>query len=195
MRFSFWPGPTQSYDEMKALGQHVEATGWDGIWLADHFMPNEGDISQPMPEAWTTLSALATAIPRIRLGTLVTGNTYRHPTLLANMAATLDNICGGRLVLGLGSGWQVNEHEMYGLEFGTVNDRLRRLEEACQIILGLFEKQSVNFQGEFYTLTDAPMMPKPMQIGNSVCDRNQPTFSITSAGNAWRSPVIPVTET
>jgi len=163
MRFSFWPNPTQSYEEMKALGQHVESTGWDGIWLADHFMPNEGDIYQPIPEAWTTLAALATVIPRIRLGTLVSGNTYRHPSLLANMAATLDQICGGRLVLGLGSGWQVNEHEKYGLEFGTVNSRLRRLEEACQVIQGLFQQESSSFEGEFYSLTDAPMLPKPAQ--------------------------------
>ena len=88
---------------MQQLGQHVESTGWDGIWLADHFMPNAEDTSAPWPEAWVTLSALAMAIPRIRLGTLVTGNTYRHPAVLAKMAATLDHISGGRVVLGIGS--------------------------------------------------------------------------------------------
>jgi len=73
---------------MKQLGNHVEQSGWDGIWLADHFMPNAEDTSAPLPEAWTTLAALAASIPRIRLGTLVTGNTYRHPAVLAKMAAT-----------------------------------------------------------------------------------------------------------
>ncbi len=163
MRFSFWPSSAQPYEVMKSLGQHVEATGWDGFWMADHFMPNEGDIYQPYHEVWTTLAALSTVVPRIRLGTLVVGNTYRHPAVLANMAATLDNICDGRLVLGIGSGWQVNEHEKYGLEFGTVNSRLRKLEEACQVIKGLFQEQSFSFQGDYYTLNDAVLVPKPKQ--------------------------------
>ena len=138
MRISFWPTPSLPYRETLELALHVEATGWDGLWLADHFMPNADDTSEPWPEAWTTLSALAAVVPRIRLGTLVTGNTYRHPAVLAKMAATVDHICGGRLVLGLGSGWQENEHEQYGIEFGTVATRLERLDEACQVIKLLF---------------------------------------------------------
>lgn len=163
MRFSFWPMPTQSFEVMQNLAKHVESTGWDGLWLADHFMPNAEDTNQPWPEAWTTLSALAATVPRIRLGTLVTGNTYRHPAVLAKMAATIDHISGGRLVLGLGSGWQENEHEKYGIEFGTVGERLRRMEEACQVIKQLFETDSANFGGEFYQLSDAPLLPKPVQ--------------------------------
>ena len=148
---------------MKSLAAHVEQTGWDGLWLADHFMPNAEDVSTPWPEAWTTLSALAAVVPRIRMGTLVTGNTYRHPAVLAKMAATADHISGGRVVLGLGSGWQENEHEMYGIPFYTVNNRLQRLEEACQVIKALFSEESVNFDGKFYQLKNAPLQPKPKQ--------------------------------
>jgi F420-dependent oxidoreductase-like protein len=163
MRFSFWPMPSQDFETMKSLAAHVEQTGWDGLWLADHFMPNAEDVSTPWPEAWTTLSALAAVVPRIRMGTLVTGNTYRHPAVLAKMAATADHISGGRVVLGLGSGWQENEHEMYGIPFYTVNNRLQRLEEACQVIKALFSEESVNFDGEFYQLKNAPLQPKPKQ--------------------------------
>lgn len=163
MRFSFWPSPTQSYEEMKQLAEHVEKTGWDGLWLADHFMPNADDTSAPWPEAWTTLSAIAAVVPRIRMGTLVTGNTYRHPAVLAKMAATLDHITGGRLVLGLGSGWQENEHEKYGIPFYDVSERLYRLDEACTLIKALFSEEAVSFNGKYYQLNDAPLEPKPVQ--------------------------------
>lgn len=163
MRFSFWPTPTQSFEEMKTSAQHIEKTGWDGLWLADHFMPNAENTNAPWPEAWTTLSAIGAVVPRIRLGTLVTGNTYRHPAVLAKMAATLDHITGGRVVLGLGSGWQENEHQKYGIPFYTVNERLYRLDEACEIIKALFKKEAVNFKGKYYQLDEAPLFPKPAQ--------------------------------
>lgn len=163
MKFSFWPQPTQSFAAVKGLAEHVEQSGWDGLWLADHFMPNDDNTSAPWPEAWTTLAALGATVPRIRLGTLVTGNTYRHPAVLAKMAATVDHISGGRVVLGLGSGWQENEHEKYGLPFYTVANRLQRLEEACQVIKAMFNETSANFDGKFYQLKDAPLEPKPIQ--------------------------------
>ena len=163
MRFSFWPTPSLPFEETLALGTHIEQSGWDGMWLADHFMPNAADTSAPWPEAWTTLSALAARVPRVRLGTMVSGNTYRHPAVLAKMAATVDHISGGRLVLGLGSGWQENEHEQYGIEFSTVPGRLARLDEACQVIKALFEENKASFNGEFYSLTDASLEPKPVQ--------------------------------
>jgi F420-dependent oxidoreductase-like protein len=162
MRISFWPTPNLPYKETLDLCQHAETTGWDGIWLADHFMPNAEDTSTPQPEAWTTLSALAAQVPRIRLGTLVTGNTYRHPAVLAKMAATVDHISGGRLVLGIGSGWQENEHRQYGIEFSDIPGRLERLDEACQVIKALFTEKSANFQGKYYQLTDATLEPKPI---------------------------------
>ena len=163
MRISFWPTPSLPFQETLALGQHVAATGWDGMWLADHFMPNAADTSTPWPEAWTTLAALAPQVPGIRLGTLVTGNTYRHPAVLTKMAATVDHISGGRLVLGIGSGWQENEHQQYGIELGTVRQRLDRLEEACAMIKSLFNEPSANFDGRFYTLKEATLEPKPLQ--------------------------------
>ena len=120
MRFSFWPGPAQPWSELLDLARHAEETGWDGLWYADHFMPDGPDPSGPWNEAWTTIAALAATVPRVRIGPLVSGNTYRHPAVLANMAATVDHISGGRLVLGLGAGWQENEHRAYGIEFSTV---------------------------------------------------------------------------
>lgn len=163
MRFSVWPNPTQSFQEMLEIARHAEATGWDGLWLADHFMPDGADTSAPWPEAWTTLSGLAVSVPRIRLGTLVTGNTYRHPAVLAKMAATVDHISQGRVVLGLGAGWQENEHLQYGIAFDTVSQRLARLEEACQVIKSLFREKSADFDGKHYRLEAASLEPKPLQ--------------------------------
>ncbi len=162
MRFGFWPNPRSDYNATKTLAQHAEATGWDGIWLADHFLPDEDELI-PIHECWVTMAALARDVPRVRLGTLVTGNPYRHPAVLANMVATLDHLSDGRIVLGLGSGWQQNEHEAYGIEYGTAGYRLRKLDEACQVIKGLFNNDYFDFDGEFYQLKNAPMEPKPKQ--------------------------------
>ena len=101
MKFSIWPGTAAPHRYIVELAQHAEQSGWDGVWVADHFMPNrEDDNTGPTAEAWTTLAALAAVVPRVRLGTLVTGNTYRHPAVLAKQAAQVDIISEGRLVLG-----------------------------------------------------------------------------------------------
>lgn len=163
MRFSFWPNPSQPYTDVLELARHVERTGWDGIWYADHFMPNAADTSAPWPEAWITLSAIGANVPRLRIGTMVAGNTYRHPAVLAKMAATLDHITDGRVVLGLGAGWQENEHRQYGIPFYTVSERLKRLDEACQVIKALYNEPKANFAGRHYQLTDASLEPKPVQ--------------------------------
>lgn len=163
MRFSVWPGPNNSWEETLAIARHAEATGWDGVWYADHFMPNQEDVSGPVNECWTTLAGLAAAVPRVRLGSLVAGNMYRHPAVLAKMAAGIDNISGGRLVLGLGAGWQENEHQKYGIEFSTVGGRLSRLEEACEVVTGLLRNGRTTFSGKYYQLDDAPLEPKPVQ--------------------------------
>jgi len=163
LRFSFWPNPAQPYAEVLSLATHIEQTGWDGLWYADHFMPNAEDTSEPMPEAWTTLASLVTQVPRIRMGTLVSGNTYRHPAILAKMAATLDHISAGRMVLGLGSGWQENEHRQYGIPFYSTAQRLARLEEACQVIKLLYCQEKSNFEGKYYQLQNASLEPKPLQ--------------------------------
>lgn len=163
MQFSAWPNQPGAWEPLRDFASHVEQTGWDGLWIADHFMPNQEDNSGPTGEAWTSLAALAASVPRVRLGTMVTGNTYRHPAVLAKMAAQVDIISGGRLVLGIGSAWQENEHDAYGIPFHTVGGRLRRLEEAVQVISGLFADERTDFDGKFYQMTNAPLAPKPVQ--------------------------------
>jgi F420-dependent oxidoreductase-like protein len=163
MRFSFWPIARQSWQDVLALARHVEQTGWDGIWYADHFMPNTPDADDPCHEVWSTIAGLAACVPRLRIGPLVLGNTYRRPAVVANMAATVDHISGGRLVLGMGAGWQENEHRAYGLEFYDVGERLRRLDEACQVIKALFTEARANFEGRYYRLENASLEPKPLQ--------------------------------
>ena len=130
MRFGFWASTKNDWEHILAVSRAAEASGWDGLWLPDHFMPPEGGYGEepagvdpellPNHECWTLLAALAMAVPRVRIGAMVTGNTYRHPAVLAKQAASVDHISGGRLVLGLGAGWQENEHRRYGIEFGTV---------------------------------------------------------------------------
>ena len=163
MRFSYWPGPTLPWSEVLHMSQHVEKKGYYGVWFADHFMPNDTDVSGPWNEGWTVIAALAAAVPRVRVGPLVSGNTYRHPAVLAKMAAQVDHVSGGRLVLGLGAGWQENEHRAYGIEFSTVGGRLARLDEACQVIKGLLTQPRTTFHGKYYQVTDAPLEPKPVQ--------------------------------
>ncbi|MED6304471.1 MAG: TIGR03560 family F420-dependent LLM class oxidoreductase [Actinomycetota bacterium] len=163
MRFGFWTGNGQSWDDTLEGCRHAEATGWDGIWYADHFMPNEENIDQPIHEAWSVLAAIAVSVPRVRIGPLVAGNTYRSPALTAKIATTIDHISGGRVVLGIGAGWQENEHEKYGFEFSTLKGRLDRLDEAVEIITSLLANERTEYQGTHYALTDAPLDPKPVQ--------------------------------
>jgi F420-dependent oxidoreductase-like protein len=145
------------------LWKHTEATGWDIACVTDHFMPNTKEREGAMLEAWSTLSALAALVPRIRVGTIVLGNTYRHPAVVAKMAAQVDVISNGRLLLGLGAGWQENEHEAYGIPFYTLRERLERLDEACQVITSLMTERRSDFKGRYYQLSDAPLDPKPVQ--------------------------------
>jgi F420-dependent oxidoreductase-like protein len=183
------------YQDILELTRHSEATGWDGIWFADHFMPNAENTEQPWPEAWITLAALGATVPRIKMGTLVAGNTYRHPAVLAKMAVTLDHITNGRIILGLGSGWQENEHTQYGIPFMTVGKRLDALEEACAVITSLFENPTTNFSGDHYQLTEAVLEPKPLQkrlpllIGGGGEKRTlKITAQYADAWNVWGDP-------
>ena len=165
MRFSIWPRPDRPWPEVLELAHHAEATGWDGVYFADHFMPNTDDgepADGPVLECWGVIAGLAAAVPRVRLGTLVCANTYRHPAVLANIAATVDQISGGRLLLGLGAGWQVNEHRAYGIALGTPGERLDWFEEGCRIVLGLLrERRTTAVSGPRYQIIDAPCDPKP----------------------------------
>jgi F420-dependent oxidoreductase-like protein len=163
VRFSIWPSTTQSWEDFHDAAGHAADTGWDGVWAADHFMPATSSVDRAMLECFTVLSALGASVPRVRIGSLVAGNTYRHPAVLANMAATLDHVSNGRLVLGLGAGWQENEHTAYGIAYYDIPGRLARLDEACEVVRHLLDDRRTDFHGRFYTLTDAPLEPKPVQ--------------------------------
>ena len=163
MRFSFWISSDRPWIEIHELATYAEAAGWDGLWLADHFMPNDDNaLDQPMGECFSLLAALAATVPRVRLGSLVAGNTYRHPAVLAKMAASIDQVSGGRLVLGLGAGWQENEHQRYGIPFGTTAERIAWFEEACQIVVGLRDQARTTVAGVHYQIEDAPLSPRPV---------------------------------
>jgi F420-dependent oxidoreductase-like protein len=163
MRVSLWPTSTQSWEDLLDAASHAAATGWDGVWVADHFMPNTPSAEGPELECFSVLAGLATGVPGVRLGSLVAGNTYRNPAVLAKVASTIDVLSGGRMVLGLGAGWQENEHRAYGIEFSDVKGRLARLEEACAVVRGLLDSDRTTLSGRFYTLADAPLQPKPVQ--------------------------------
>jgi F420-dependent oxidoreductase-like protein len=166
MRFSIWPTMSQPWGDVLEVARHAEATGWDGIYVADHFMGSGGEFGPdltPNLEATAALPALAMATERLRLGTLVLGNTYRHPAVLASWAATADHISGGRLLLGMGAGWQENEHEQYGIELPPPRERLDRFEEACLVLNGLLRQERTTVDGRHYRLTDACSEPKPVQ--------------------------------
>jgi F420-dependent oxidoreductase-like protein len=164
MKFGIFTGLTGlGWDEVVALWRHAEATGWDAACVTDHFMPNTPSREGDTLECWTALAALAALVPRMRVGTIVSGNTYRHPAVLAKMAANVDIISGGRLVCGLGAAWQENEHQAYGIPFHTVRERLERLDEACQVLKALWTEPRATFRGRHYQLDDAPCMPKPLQ--------------------------------
>jgi len=163
MKFSAWLDICNPWDDLVDVGRECERLGYDGLWVSDHFMPNLGDILGPWQECWTSLAALAALVPRVRIGSLVTGNTLRHPAVLAKQAAQVDIISKGRCILGIGAGYFQAEHEAYGIPLGTIGERHRRLVEALQVLRGLFENQRTTFEGHYYRLKDAPLAPKPVQ--------------------------------
>src|SRR5947208_10321677 len=132
-------------------------------WTFDHFYPIFSDPDGPCMEGWTTLTALAQATRRLRVGVLVTGNVYRHPAVLANMAATLDVISGGRLELGIGAGWNEEECSAYGIDLPPLRERFDRFDEACEVIVSLLSNETTDFAGRHYRLTAARCEPKPVQ--------------------------------
>ena len=206
MRFGFWLDTGNTFTHMQHVCGVAEAAGWDSVWAPDHFMPPpEGypmktDYPDGEPElasvneSWVLLAALAATVPRVRLGHLVAGNTYRHPAVTAKMAATIDGISGGRFVLGLGAAWQENEHRRYGIGYGTVGERADRFEEACEIIKSLIANKRTDFAGRYYQLDGAPLAPKPvgklpLMIGGGGERRTLPTTArFADEWNTWGSP-------
>ncbi len=165
MRFSIWPNLQQPWADVVEVARHAEATGWDGVYVADHFMGTEGfgEVDTPTLECTAALAALVGQTERVRLGSLVLGMTYRHPAVLAKWAATVDHASGGRLVLGVGTGWQQNEHDQYGIRLGLHGERIERFDEGCQVLLGLLRAERSTVAGAHYTVTDAVAEPKPVQ--------------------------------
>ena len=172
--FSYGTGVEQLFPTVIAQAREAESAGFDSVFVMDHFyqLPMLGSPDQPMLEAYTTLGALATATERVQLGTLVTGNTYRNPTLLAKAITTLDVISAGRAILGIGTGWFELEHDELGYEFGTFTDRFNRLGEALQIILPMIKGERPTFSGKWYRAENALANPRyrdhiPLMIGGS----------------------------
>ncbi|ODR26321.1 LLM class F420-dependent oxidoreductase [Mycolicibacterium porcinum] len=172
--FSYGTGVSELFPTVIAQAQEAEAAGFDSVFVMDHFyqLPGLGTPDQPMLEAYTALGALATATQKVQLGTLVTGNTYRNPTLLAKAITTLDVISQGRAILGIGTGWFELEHEQLGYEFGTFTDRFNKLGEALQIILPMLAGERPTFSGKYYRTVEAMANPRfrdhiPLMIGGS----------------------------
>ncbi|HEY3992605.1 MAG TPA: LLM class F420-dependent oxidoreductase [Ktedonobacteraceae bacterium] len=153
-----------TYEAMKKIWLEADTIpSIEHAWLFDHFMPINGDITGPCLEGWSVLSAFAALTNRLRLGLMVTGNTYRHPAILANIAATVDVISGGRLDFGIGAGWNETEHSSYGIPLYTPGERIRRLGEACEIIKRMWTETAPSFEGRYYQIKDAYCEPKPVQ--------------------------------
>ena len=166
MDLILWPLVSQSWADLCEAVELVERLGWHGVMVEDHFMADGGGFgaaSDPRFEVTTVLSALAVATNSLRLAPLVMSATYRHPAVVANWAATADHISGGRLTLGLGAGWQVNEHEQYGIDLGTPGERIERLDEYCTVVRSLLDQPETSFNGRFFELSNAWCEPKPLQ--------------------------------
>ncbi len=159
------------------------APAFTGFWLFDHFVPINGHVEGPCMDGWTLLAALAAATQRLRLGLMVGCNGYRYPAVLAKIATTVDQISGGRLEMGLGAGWFELEYNMYGIPFPPPAQRIRELDEACQVIKLLWTEEVANFAGKYYTLTAARHEPKPVQ-------RPYPPFTIGGAGEKLTLRVV-----
>ena len=172
--FSYGTGVEELFPTVIAQAQEADAAGFDSVFVMDHFyqLPGLGTPDQPMLEAYTTLGGLATVTKNVQLGTLVTGNTYRNPTLLAKAITTLDVASQGRAILGIGTGWFELEHDQLGFEFGTFTDRFNKLDEALQIILPMLRGERPTFSGKYYRAQEAMANPRfrdhiPLMIGGS----------------------------
>ncbi len=158
----FLPQAGSSFEMIRERAALLEELGYDGLWLVDHFFA-AGMPDLDYLEGWTALAALAEATEKLRLGLMVTCQSYRNPALLAKMACTVDQISGGRLELGIGAGWMEEEYQAYGWEFPSMGKRLAQLGEALEIINGMLTQGRTTFSGKHYRVEDAPCAPKPVQ--------------------------------
>jgi F420-dependent oxidoreductase-like protein len=163
LRFGLKLSQNATIDTLTTIWGIADDSGFDHCWNMDHFASLGGDDTLDIFEAWTLLAGMAARTTRTRVGCSVTGNTYRHPAVLAKAAVTVDHLSGGRLEFGIGAGWAENEHTMLGLPFGTARDRADWLEEALPIIRSLWTEPRTTFTGKQYLLTEAVAEPKPVQ--------------------------------
>jgi F420-dependent oxidoreductase-like protein len=171
------------WPELAERVQFAESAGFDGAWVFDHFSPLYGDPNGPCLEGWTLLAGLAAITSRIRLGVLVTGITYRHPSVLATEAITVDHISNGRVELGVGAAWHQPEHEALGIPFPPIKERAERLEEGVQVIRLLMTKDGTSFAGRHYQLRKASYHPRPIQ-------RPHPPIWIGASGEQLMLPIV-----
>jgi F420-dependent oxidoreductase-like protein len=172
-----------TWNELLARVKFAEETGFDGAWVFDHFKPLYGDPQGPCLEGWTLLAALGAATTRIRLGALVTGVTYRYPSVLAAEAVTVDHVSKGRLELGIGAAWFEQEHKQLGIPFPRIGERVSHLEDAVQMLKLLMTKDEVSFQGHHFALHQATYNPKPVQ-------RPYPPLWIGASGERRMLPLV-----
>jgi F420-dependent oxidoreductase-like protein len=163
LRFGLKLSQAATLDTLRSVWHVADDSGFDHCWNMDHFASLGPDDGLDIFEAWTLLAGMAALTSRTRIGCSVTGNTYRHPAVLAKAAVTVDQLSGGRLEFGIGAGWAENEHTMLGLPFGTAGDRADRLEEALPVIRSLWTAPRTTFTGRHYRLIDAVAEPKPVQ--------------------------------
>ena len=155
-------GQDTTIEALRTVWRIADEAGFDHVWDFDHLASiGDGGPDRPIFEGWTLQAAMAQATKRVRIGCLVTGNTYRHPVLLAKEAVTVDHLSGGRLEFGIGAAWAEIEHTMYGIE--GLDHRVGRLSESLQIIKSLWTEERTNFDGRYYHLDDAIANPKPVQ--------------------------------
>lgn len=171
------------WSELRTRVGFAEDAGFDGAWVFDHFKPLYGEPTGPCMEGWTLLAALAASTERIRLGALVTGVTYRHPSVLAAEAVTVDHVSNGRLELAIGAAWFDQEHRELGIDFPSTRGRAERLEEAAQVIRLLMTSDDVSFEGRHYKLRGATYRPRPVQ-------RPHPPIWIGAGGRQLTLPIV-----
>ncbi|HEU0163486.1 MAG TPA: LLM class F420-dependent oxidoreductase [Thermomicrobiales bacterium] len=171
MRFAFKTAPQHTtWDDMLTLWKEADQIElFESGWNFDHFYPIMGDSHGPCLEGWITLTALAQATTRLRMGTLVTGIHYRHPAVLAKMVTSLDVISNGRVELGIGAGWNEEESGAYGIPLGTKKERSDRFEEACEVLKSLLTNETTTFDGKYYQLNEARNEPKGPQTPIPIC--------------------------
>ncbi|HSL26346.1 MAG TPA: TIGR03560 family F420-dependent LLM class oxidoreductase [Acidimicrobiia bacterium] len=189
-------GQWSDYLDIWRVADEIET--FESAWNFDHFYPTTEPFDGPCLEGWTMLAALAQATSRLRIGCMVSAIPYRHPAVIANMAATIDIISHGRFILGLGAGWQEMESAAYGLPLGTLQERMDRFEEGVEVVLSLLCKDETTFHGKYYDLENArcepkgPQAPPPLVIGGS--GKRRTLRVVARHAQMWDSLLVPAAD-